>query len=96
MALTIGVNKKSKIYIDDVKLCVLNTDGDTSISIRVESTPPVDYMITDIESVEILPSVFVSCGKPSYSQESHLPRLVFEAPKSIVILREHLYNRKYD
>lgn len=95
MALTLGVNTKSKIYVGDVMLSVLRTNGFQSITIKVASNPPVEHLITDLDTKEILPEVFVSCGQPSYKYDGNLPRLVFEAPKKIVILREELYLRNH-
>jgi hypothetical protein len=95
MALSIGVYVDDIIYIDDKPLKVLSLVDHTDATVEVNGSV---YNVTDQESIEILPGVLVSCGAPRIDKRSRddvLPRLLFEAPMSVVILRKELYERKH-
>lgn len=90
MALILGVQKGSKLYFNDTMVEVTQIHGYRQMLLRVNDQI---YAVTAQESVEILPQVFVSIGLPKETHHDVLPRLVIEAPKRIVILREELYVR---
>ena len=93
MALIIGVKKGDAIYVDDLKVTIEKTEGYHSMDITLERKDGqiVPFKVSDTKSIEILKNVRVSCGKPKNSSDGGLPRLVFEAPKNIVLLRADLY-----
>jgi hypothetical protein len=96
MALILGVKAGDRFYVGDTRVDVVSIADPKQIVLRVEGDG-ADHAITDKESVEILPSVFVSCGvstKPG-SGFAALPRIVIEAPRSITILRGELYERQH-
>lgn len=125
MALALGVKEKDKVYVGDCYVQVIETRGFDFARVEVGSENSCRvkvYDITDKKATEILPGVFVSCGRPdqrfidkharllkdyedaqAVSQATVgmvppnpgrlLPRLIFEAPRSITILREELYRR---
>jgi len=125
MALSLGLFKDEKFYVGDEAITVLDIQGHTFALLKVKDKV---VKVDDQKSVEILPRVFVSCGRPSNSRitkhakvvaDYHaevsrrndlphsdlkklpplalppelLPRLIFEAPREITILREALYVR---
>jgi len=97
MALTLGIHKNSTIYFGDVPVRILRVDGYKSADLVVGSVAGIgvrSYTVYDDKATEILPKVFVSCGLPR-PQEGvvPLPRLVIEAPHSMVILRQSLYGK---
>lgn len=90
MALILGVVEGDKIFIDDKPLVVRKIDGLSSILITFGG---IDYPISDVESVEISPEVFVSCGVPRdvHRRTEMVARLAFEAPRRIRIERRQVY-----
>jgi sRNA-binding carbon storage regulator CsrA len=89
MALVLGVVEGARIYIDDTPLDVLKISK-TSISVEVSG---VGYILSQNESVEVYPKVFVSVGV-SKKRDVALPRLLFEAPRDIAINRRELYEQR--
>lgn len=127
MALAIGVHPKDKIYVDNTPIEVVEIHGYMFALLKVFGKI---VKVDDQSAVEVLPRVYVSCGKPSprridkhaeLVRRAHeewerrslmdrevarqlpqvelpselLPRLLFEAPRSVVILREELYLRNH-
>jgi Global regulator protein family len=93
VGLILGVSKGKTFYVGDVPVKVVDTESSTRITLSVNGGP--EFVITDREMTTILPSVSVSAGA-SIKQgkfRQTLPRLVIEAPRSITILREELYQR---
>lgn len=90
MALILGVQAGSRIYIGDTPLDVVSTQGYQSIRVQIDGK---GYDITQEESVEVYPQVRMSAGVPVHKRNTPLPRLVIEAPREIVILRSELYER---
>ena len=90
MALILGVQTGSRLYINDVPLDVLKTQGYNLIIVEVDNEV---FRITPDESTEVYPNVMMSAGIPTQRKNPHLPRLVIEAPRDIVILRAELYER---
>lgn len=89
MALILGVSGKKGFYINDIPVRVLRRKGLTSITLTVRGKT---FEVTDKEAVEIYPQVFVSCGV-SPTNDNDFPRLVIDAPKEIVILRDRLWEK---
>jgi hypothetical protein len=96
MALILGVSTGSKIYVGDIPVditeAVPNSD---EMSVAVDGGPI--FVISDQESTEALPNVFLSVGrskKQDAGGEKVIPRVVIEAPRDIVILRAELYDRQ--
>lgn len=90
MALILGYHPLERIYFGDIPVTVLNSVGHSEATLEVEGH---EFKITDTKMTEILKGVYVSCGVPKAAREGEpaLPRLVIEAPRSLLILREDLY-----
>jgi len=83
MTLSIGVSPGSRIQIGASVLSVVDTRHGT-ITARVGKGP--EFLLTDLERTEVLPSVFVFVG--GHNGQSHgMHRLAFEAPREISINR---------
>lgn len=113
MGLAIGVKERDIVYVGDIPVRVKETRGFEYAVVEVDGK---DFVLTDLKSTEIIPDVFVHCGKPdqrflekhqrlqkSYEEGRRagtqlpdpgrlLPRLIFDAPRAVVILREELYD----
>lgn len=99
MALIIGVSEGSRIYVDDAPVDILEAKpgADTMVVAFDVGGMSRTMRLTDMESREIFPSVFMSVGrskKQDQGQDDVVPRVVIEAPRNIVILREELYERQ--
>lgn len=96
MALILGVSTGSKIYIGDTPVEVTEAvPMAATMSLAVEDGPT--FVISDQESTEVLPNVFLSVGrskKQDAGAEKVIPRVVIEAPRDVVILRAELYERQ--
>jgi hypothetical protein len=129
VALVIGVRKGHKVYLDDVPLTVYDLRDYNYAKVEVDGK---FFVLSDQETVEVYPTVWVSCGAPSperlkkreeftrymemeerkrllslkqggltQAEFDALPeleepydimrRLIFEAPRTVTILREELY-----
>lgn len=85
MALSLGVTDGSKIRVGTEILEVVTIVGTAHIQVRVAGK---NFLITDCERTEVLPGVFVSCGRNDDKQfAASFSRLAFEAPRSIEIKR---------
>ena len=85
MALSLGVTDGSKIRVGTEILEVVSIVGTAHIQVRVADK---NHLITDCERTEVLPGVFVSCGRNDDRQfAASFSRLAFEAPRSIEIKR---------
>lgn len=85
MALSLGISVGSKIRVGTSVVEVVSVMGTARVLIKVEGK---EFMITDCERTEILPNVFVSCGRNDDKQFlASFSRLAFEAPRSIEINR---------
>lgn len=85
MPLTLALRERSRFYVGDREWRVRRVEPN-----RVEIVGPDErrVTVTDEEMVEIEPNVKVSVGSPV--EQSHSCRLVFDAPKSVRILRKEL------
>lgn len=94
MALALGFRPPEKFYVGDIPVTVLAFDGHEKATLELEGKT---FTITDKEATEILPKVFVTMGAPRpdrFNKQSAIPRLNIDAPRDIVILRQHLYERQ--
>lgn len=83
MALALGIREKDNIYLNDD---VLHIDELLEPRLFVVSMNGNKWSITDKESTEILPGVFLSAGI-RFSGKGDF-RLLITAPNNIEILRE--------
>lgn len=90
MALILGVQTGSRLYLNDVPVQVVKTHGYSLIVVEIDGQR---FKITQDEATEVYPDVKMSAGIPTQRKTPHLPRLVIEAPRDIVILRSELYER---
>lgn len=93
MALILGVQRGSRIYIDDEPMDVVSAQGYKSIVVKVGGQ---EFTLTPSEATEVLPSVRISVGMPKQPKTHSYSRLVIEAPEHITILRSELYEAKGD
>jgi len=93
MALVLAVSENESVYVGDHKITLQKIYTPVRYRVLVED-PYRDmvYEITARERTEILPDVFLSAGiDANYTQA----KLLFEAPRSRVILRQSLYERQH-
>lgn len=89
MALSIGVQRGSKIKIGDKLLTVIDLEPRVHVLVDVDGQT---HSVTDKRRIEIAPGVFLSLGmNPSGKTPKWVPpsaRLAFEAPRSVEITRQ--------
>jgi sRNA-binding carbon storage regulator CsrA len=90
MALILGAFEGESVYIGDHKLTVVDIIQPTLFKVLLEGDLDTVFTIRSNERVEILPDVFLSAGNTGNMDSV---KLVFEAPRERVILRERLYRR---
>jgi len=90
MALVLAAQEGESIYIGDRRLVLEEIVTPTVFKVRVEGPLDCVFTIRTTEGVEILPDVFLSAGNTGSMTSA---KLVFEAPRDKVILRERLYQR---
>ena len=85
MPLTLNMRERSRFYVGDNEWRVRRVEGT-----KVELVGPGDkrVWVSDEEAVEIEPSVMVSVGYEI--DQAGTCRLVFNAPRSVRILRKSL------
>lgn len=88
MALTLVFQENTSFYVEDQRFMVINIHEDGGCTV-VDTKGKK----TDIDRggyVELLPNVRIT---ESFKNLPHETKLVFDAPRSIEILRENLYER---
>jgi sRNA-binding carbon storage regulator CsrA len=92
MALILGYHVGETIYFGHVPVKVIASTGHSHARLLIDGE---SFDISDLKATEIMKGVYVSCGVPKIAREggAALPRLVIEAPRSLVILREELYGK---
>jgi sRNA-binding carbon storage regulator CsrA len=90
MALILAARENESVFIGDDKLTIIDIIHPTEFKVRVEGMIDSVYTIKSSERVEVLPDVFLSAGNTGNMVSV---KLVFEAPRDRVILRERLYQR---
>jgi sRNA-binding carbon storage regulator CsrA len=90
MALILGYHVGETIYFGHVPVKVIRATGHSEAKLLIDGEV---FTVTDVKATEIMKGVYVSCGVPRIAREGEvaLPRLVIDAPRSLVILREELY-----
>lgn len=91
MALIVGVHPGDSVYFGDEPAKVLSFEGHSRAVLLFRGK---QITVVDDKATEISKGVYVSCGMPKVAREGGvaLPRLVIDAPRSLVILREDLYH----
>jgi hypothetical protein len=87
MPLVLSLREGSDFYVDDEQIVVGHIYGLTRFEITVTSTTK-RHMITEAESIEVLPDVFVSAGD---RPQRGIARVAIEAPQAIILLRGDKY-----
>lgn len=85
MALSLGVHVGDKFYLNNVPVTVRSLAGYYSATVEVKGKT---FDLSEAESVEIYPSVLVSCGHPESAKVERykaLHQLIIDAPLSISI-----------
>lgn len=85
MALSLGVREHDRITIGDSMVRVVSISGPNIIGISVNGGDVI--YVSDTEKIEILPEVWVFCGRSDNQKFEKYSRLAFEAPRSIRIER---------
>jgi len=78
--------------VNDEPVRVLSFEGHSRAVLLVCER---EIEVTDIVATEVMRGVYISCGLPKMAREGEpvLPRLVIDAPRDVVILREELYGK---
>lgn len=84
MGLSLGVKKGLRIKVGSAMVAIQKVENHNLITVDVDGK---EYVITDQERVEVLPSVFLSCGQKDLRGTATYSRLLFEAPRTIRIER---------
>ena len=84
MPLTLTLREREGFYIGDRRWSVARI---AKAGVWIRSPEGREYRVTDQEAIEVQPDVRVSDG---FVTHYGMARLVFNAPRSIVILREEL------
>ncbi len=91
MAHCLGVNVGDKFYLNEVPVTVRSFAGYYAATVEVNGKT---FDLSDEESVEIYPSVLVSCGQPQSGKVDRfraLHQLIIDAPDSIEIPVVHSF-----
>ena len=92
MALILGYHVGERIYFGNVPVKVVKSTGHSEAVLEIDGK---HHSVSDHKATEIMRGVYVSCGLPKIAQEGGvaLPRLVIDAPRDMLILREELYGK---
>ena len=83
MALVLSLREGQDFYLDDDQVLVTWVDGLMHFQLMLASSGQ-SFVITDAESVEVLPDVFVSAGD---RPQRGIARVAIDAPREIRITR---------
>ena len=83
MALVLSLREGQDFYLDDAQVLVTRVDGLMHFQLMLASSGQ-SFVITDAESVEIMPDVFVSAGD---RPQRGIARVAIDAPREIRITR---------
>lgn len=83
MSLSIGVHAGQSIKVGEAVLKIVRIVRDQLIEVEVGARR---HLLTEDERTEILPDVYASYGT-SPSRQGTMPRIAFEAPRTITIQR---------
>jgi len=92
MALSLGLARNRGVYFNDTLMTVERIVSGKLFYVRVHGACiDKEFEITDKEAIEVCPQVRISAGLDGTNE---LARLVINAPRSITILRDTLYNKQ--
>ena len=83
MALVLSLREGQDFYLDDAQVLVTRVDGLMHFQLMLAASGQ-SFVITDAESVEVLPDVFVSAGD---RPQRGIARVAIDAPREIRITR---------
>ena len=83
MALVLSLREGQDFYLDDAQALVTRVDGLMRFQLMLASSGQ-SFVITDAESVEVMPDVFVSAGD---RPQRGIARVAIDAPREIRITR---------
>ncbi len=95
MALVISIKEDGDFYVQDTHFIVRSV-GPMTFMVQKDGGNHDLFCIDDHKMTEIMPRVKVSCGLGNYVDEGtkkYVARVVFEAPREIIILRGDMYRR---
>lgn len=90
MALVLALKSGQAFYVEHERFVVGAVVSEIDFEVTHERTGKTHH-VTDSKSVEVLPDVFVSAGD---RQQMLMARIAFEAPRSIRILRQEVYDQE--
>lgn len=97
MALILEIKVGSRFFVGDRPLYVTSIQPQ---EVQVERDDGCVFQLTDKRTVEVYPRLFMSVGyRPALAgtlaqNNCSSTRLVFEAPRDIVVLREEIYQKR--
>jgi len=83
MALVLSLREGQDFYLDDAQVLVTRVDGLMHFQLMLAASG-LSFTITDAESAEVLPDVFVSAGD---RPQRGIARVAIDAPREIRITR---------
>ncbi len=86
MALSLAVKVGSSVYIDDHQMKVIGQPHLTQAVVETDDGRKI--LLRDDRMVEVYPCVYVGVDERT---QGNMPRLLFNAPLEIVILRQEKY-----
>lgn len=90
MALILAMQAGRSMYVGDTRVEVLEGSNPHDVTVRVHhtDTPKHDFHLNRDMRVQVLPDVFMAVGSGSGKS---MIKMVIEAPRSVEILRDSLY-----
>ena len=90
MALVLALKSGQAFYVDHTRFVVGNVVSEIDFTVTHEESGKT-YHVTETKSAEIMPDVFVQAGD---RQQMLMARVAFDAPRSIRILRQEVYDQE--
>jgi hypothetical protein len=90
MALVLGLEAGKSVFVGDRRILLTKIHNPKRFVVRVDGPMDSEYEITDQVRTEVLPKVFLQAGNTG---NASMVKIVIEAPRSMVILREKLYQQ---
>ena len=89
MALILGIREGRSFYLGDLKVSLERIQTPTRVKVKVHGA--IDQIMTlgPNNRTELIPGVYASIGTDSTIE---MAKIVIEAPRSIKILRDNLYD----
>lgn len=96
MALVLAIGLDEDFYVKDTRVSLDSITHELKFKLKVHGSAMDNvYEITDKHALEILPNVRVSAGTNADLVKGYV-KVVIDAPKTIKILREDLYNEAHN